>query len=46
MNSFPTIEALIATIDGELAHVGQHPGAVQQVIGRDLDELVEQSLAV
>jgi hypothetical protein len=46
MSSFPTIETLIATIDGELAYVGQHPAAVQQVMGRDLDELVEQSLAV
>jgi transposase len=42
---FPTFEALMATVDGALTHFRQHPAVVQRVMGRYLDELVEQSLA-
>jgi hypothetical protein len=40
----PTFEALIATMNGALAHLGQHPAIGQRVMGRSLDELVEQAL--
>jgi transposase len=42
---FPTFASLTTTIDGALAHFGQHPAAVKRVMGRYLDEVVEHALA-